>query len=175
MPLVAYSCALQSFYEYGDLFSETWRAFSENDIIHLKTYDSKRVGLLSVLCCHSRLSQRSIFCFPQVCFRDTFFSLLPRMRYGLFYNTPLVSYFWQVHVGLRANLQAPLLTPDPSRVFANCQVSKFQCTSHCNSGFSISSHFLGQICFLIFPAHTLFINMPFSLDAPESTTVAYLI
>uniref|UniRef100_H3D0M6 EGF domain-specific O-linked N-acetylglucosamine transferase n=1 Tax=Tetraodon nigroviridis TaxID=99883 RepID=H3D0M6_TETNG len=57
-----------SFYEYGDLFSETWRAFSENDIIHLKTYDSKRV-----------------------CFRDAFFSLLPRMRYGLFYNTPLIS------------------------------------------------------------------------------------
>lgn len=52
-PLVAYSCALQSFYEYGDLFSETWRAFSENDIIHLKTYDSKRVGLLSALCCHA--------------------------------------------------------------------------------------------------------------------------
>lgn len=45
-------CVLQSLYEYGDLFSETWRAFSENDIIHLKTYDSKRVGLLSVLCCH---------------------------------------------------------------------------------------------------------------------------
>uniref|UniRef100_A0A3Q3MQ80 EGF domain-specific O-linked N-acetylglucosamine transferase n=1 Tax=Mastacembelus armatus TaxID=205130 RepID=A0A3Q3MQ80_9TELE len=57
-----------SFYGYGDLFSETWRAFSEYDIIHLKTYDSKRV-----------------------CFKDVFFSLLPRMRYGLFYNTPLIS------------------------------------------------------------------------------------
>lgn len=33
----------QSFYEYGDLFSDTWRAFSDYDIIHLKTYDSKRV------------------------------------------------------------------------------------------------------------------------------------
>lgn len=57
-----------SFYGYGDLFDDTWRAFSEYDIIHLKTYDSKRV-----------------------CFKDAFFSLLPRMRYGLFYNTPLIS------------------------------------------------------------------------------------
>ncbi|XP_057702920.1 EGF domain-specific O-linked N-acetylglucosamine transferase isoform X1 [Corythoichthys intestinalis] len=57
-----------SFYEYGDLFSETWKAFSESEIIHLRTYDFKRV-----------------------CFKDAFFSLLPRMRYGLFYNTPLIS------------------------------------------------------------------------------------
>uniref|UniRef100_A0A8C2EGU3 EGF domain-specific O-linked N-acetylglucosamine transferase n=1 Tax=Cyprinus carpio TaxID=7962 RepID=A0A8C2EGU3_CYPCA len=56
-----------SLYGYGDLFSETWRAFTDDDIIHLKNFDSKRV-----------------------CFRDAFFSLLPRMRYGLFYNTPLV-------------------------------------------------------------------------------------
>nr|XP_061779791.1 EGF domain-specific O-linked N-acetylglucosamine transferase-like isoform X2 [Nerophis lumbriciformis] len=55
-----------SSYGYGDLFSETWKAFSQYDIIHLKSYDSKRV-----------------------CFKDAFFSLLPRMRYGLFYNTPL--------------------------------------------------------------------------------------
>lgn len=57
-----------SVYGYGDLFAATWRAFSEYDIIHLKTYDSKRV-----------------------CFKDVVFSLLPRMRYGLFYNTPLIS------------------------------------------------------------------------------------
>uniref|UniRef100_A0A672PL28 EGF domain-specific O-linked N-acetylglucosamine transferase n=1 Tax=Sinocyclocheilus grahami TaxID=75366 RepID=A0A672PL28_SINGR len=57
-----------SLYGYGDLFSETWRVFSDYDIIHLKNFDSKRV-----------------------CFRDAFFSLLPRMRYGLFYNTPLIS------------------------------------------------------------------------------------
>ncbi|KAK3513007.1 hypothetical protein QTP70_035181, partial [Hemibagrus guttatus] len=56
-----------SFYGYGDLFSETWQVFSDYDIIHLKTYDTKRV-----------------------CFREAFFSLLPRMRYGLFYNTPLI-------------------------------------------------------------------------------------
>ncbi|KAL4655921.1 EGF domain-specific O-linked N-acetylglucosamine transferase isoform X1 [Arapaima gigas] len=56
-----------SLYEYGDLFSETWKVFSDYGIIHLKTFDSKRV-----------------------CFKDAFFSLLPRMRYGLFYNTPLI-------------------------------------------------------------------------------------
>uniref|UniRef100_A0A8C5BX02 EGF domain specific O-linked N-acetylglucosamine transferase n=1 Tax=Gadus morhua TaxID=8049 RepID=A0A8C5BX02_GADMO len=58
-----------SFHTYGDLFAETWKAFSDYDIIHLKIYDSKRV-----------------------CFKDAIFSLLPRMRHGLFYNTPLVSY-----------------------------------------------------------------------------------
>lgn len=83
----------------------------------------------SLLSCQSCPSQcltlwiDSHVCRPQVCFRDTFFSLLPRMRYGLFYNTPLVSYFWQMHVGLRVNLHVRLLTPDPSRVFANCQIS----------------------------------------------------
>uniref|UniRef100_A0A672SY08 EGF domain-specific O-linked N-acetylglucosamine transferase n=1 Tax=Sinocyclocheilus grahami TaxID=75366 RepID=A0A672SY08_SINGR len=58
----------QSLNGYGDLFSETWKAFTDYVIIHLKNFDSKRV-----------------------CFRDVFFSLLPRMRYGLFYNTPLIS------------------------------------------------------------------------------------
>lgn len=57
-----------STYGYGDLFSETWQAFTDFDIIHLKIFDSKRV-----------------------CFKDAIFSLLPRMRYGLFYNTPLIS------------------------------------------------------------------------------------
>ncbi|XP_070948163.1 EGF domain-specific O-linked N-acetylglucosamine transferase isoform X2 [Macaca nemestrina] len=57
-----------SSYGYGDLFSDTWNAFTDYDIIHLKTYDSKRV-----------------------CFKEAVFSLLPRMRYGLFYNTPLIS------------------------------------------------------------------------------------
>lgn len=119
---------LQSFYEYGDLFSETWRAFSENDITHLKTYDSRRVG-----CCTFRpvLSVRAVhissrFCCLQVCFRDAFFSLLPRMRYGLFYNTPLVSYSWRTRMRLRVNLHARLLTHYTSRAFANCHISKFQ-------------------------------------------------
>ena len=33
----------QSSYGYGDLFSDTWKAFTDYDVIHLKTYDSKRV------------------------------------------------------------------------------------------------------------------------------------
>ncbi|XP_042308824.1 EGF domain-specific O-linked N-acetylglucosamine transferase [Sceloporus undulatus] len=57
-----------SAYGYGDLFSETWKAFTDYEIIHLKSYDSKRV-----------------------CFKEAVFTLLPRMRYGLFYNTPLIS------------------------------------------------------------------------------------
>ncbi|KAM5315305.1 EGF domain-specific O-linked N-acetylglucosamine transferase isoform 3-T5 [Glossophaga mutica] len=57
-----------SSYGYSDLFSDTWKAFTDYDVIHLKTYDSKRV-----------------------CFKEAIFSLLPRMRYGLFYNTPLIS------------------------------------------------------------------------------------
>nr|KAF6474038.1 EGF domain specific O-linked N-acetylglucosamine transferase [Rousettus aegyptiacus] len=57
-----------SSYGYGDLFSDTWKAFTDYEVIHLKTYDSKRV-----------------------CFKEAIFSLLPRMRYGLFYNTPLIS------------------------------------------------------------------------------------
>ncbi|CAM9995323.1 unnamed protein product [Lampetra planeri] len=56
-----------SLYGYGDLFSDTWSAFTNFNITHLKDYDQKRV-----------------------CFREAIFPLLPRMRYGLFYNTPLV-------------------------------------------------------------------------------------
>ncbi|XP_043835478.1 EGF domain-specific O-linked N-acetylglucosamine transferase isoform X2 [Dromiciops gliroides] len=33
----------------------------------------------------------NIIMWDTVCFRETVFSLLPRMRYGLFYNTPLIS------------------------------------------------------------------------------------
>ncbi|XP_043564252.1 EGF domain-specific O-linked N-acetylglucosamine transferase isoform X6 [Chiloscyllium plagiosum] len=56
-----------SSYGYGDLFSDTWKVFTDHNIIHLKTFD-----------------------FKKVCFKEVVFSLLPRMRYGLFYNTPLV-------------------------------------------------------------------------------------
>ncbi|KAM5148914.1 EGF domain-specific O-linked N-acetylglucosamine transferase [Mantella aurantiaca] len=58
-----------SFYGYGDLFGETWKAFTHHEVIHLKTFDSNTV-----------------------CFKDAVFALLPRMRYGLFYNTPLISH-----------------------------------------------------------------------------------
>ncbi|XP_036896813.1 EGF domain-specific O-linked N-acetylglucosamine transferase isoform X2 [Sturnira hondurensis] len=33
-----------SSYGYGDLFSDTWKAFTDYDVIHLKTYDSKRIS-----------------------------------------------------------------------------------------------------------------------------------
>nr|XP_034305094.1 EGF domain-specific O-linked N-acetylglucosamine transferase isoform X2 [Crassostrea gigas] len=52
---------------YSDLFSETWKAFTDYPIIRLHEYDKKRV-----------------------CVRDAVFSLLPRMRYGMYYNQPLV-------------------------------------------------------------------------------------
>ncbi|XP_053325314.1 EGF domain-specific O-linked N-acetylglucosamine transferase isoform X2 [Spea bombifrons] len=57
-----------SFYGYGDLFTDTWKAFTDYEVTHLKAYDSKRV-----------------------CVKEAVFALLPRMRYGLFYNTPLIS------------------------------------------------------------------------------------
>ncbi|KAI4882580.1 hypothetical protein NFI96_022169, partial [Prochilodus magdalenae] len=112
-----------SLYGYGDLFSETWRAFSDYDVIHLKTYDSKRLehphtvpadgavgveveGHQTFWTCDNKPSILVLTTVPPhadslgvstetkaglVCFRDAFFSLLPRMRYGLFYNTPLIS------------------------------------------------------------------------------------
>ncbi|XP_055958443.1 EGF domain-specific O-linked N-acetylglucosamine transferase isoform X2 [Patella vulgata] len=52
---------------YGDFFHDTWKAFTDNPIIHLKDYDGKKV-----------------------CFKDAVFSLLARMRFGLYYNMPLI-------------------------------------------------------------------------------------
>nr|XP_022298312.1 EGF domain-specific O-linked N-acetylglucosamine transferase-like [Crassostrea virginica] len=52
---------------YTDLFSETWKAFTDYPIIRLHEYDKKRV-----------------------CIRDAIFSLLPRMRFGMYYNQPVV-------------------------------------------------------------------------------------
>ncbi|KAK2194258.1 hypothetical protein NP493_1g07044 [Ridgeia piscesae] len=52
---------------YGDLFSATWKAFTDHPVVHLNVYDGKKV-----------------------CFRDLMFSFLPRMRYGLYYNMPLI-------------------------------------------------------------------------------------
>lgn len=53
--------------DYGDLFKVTWQVFSEHKVIPLVQFDGKRV-----------------------CFKDAIFSFLPRMRYGLYYNMPLV-------------------------------------------------------------------------------------
>lgn len=48
---------IQSSYGYGDLFSETWAAFTDYEIIHLKSFDSKRVWkcfLTNFLCMASK-------------------------------------------------------------------------------------------------------------------------
>jgi protein O-GlcNAc transferase len=56
-----------SYMHYGDLFHVTWQAFSDYPIIYLSQYDKKKV-----------------------CIKDAVFSLLARMRYGLYYNMPLI-------------------------------------------------------------------------------------
>ncbi|XP_072175614.1 EGF domain-specific O-linked N-acetylglucosamine transferase-like [Diadema setosum] len=52
---------------YGDLFHDTWSAFSDTEMIPLRDWDGKRV-----------------------CIADGVFSLLPRMQRGMYYNMPLV-------------------------------------------------------------------------------------
>jgi len=52
---------------YRDLFEATWAAFSKNPIVPLASFDGKRV-----------------------CFDQFVFGLLPRMRFGHFYNMPLM-------------------------------------------------------------------------------------
>ncbi|KAL5484492.1 hypothetical protein EMCRGX_G021003 [Ephydatia muelleri] len=56
-----------SYSNYGDMFSETWQAFSRYPLQKLSDFEGKRV-----------------------CFRDVVFPLLARMRGGLYYNTYLV-------------------------------------------------------------------------------------
>jgi len=56
-----------SLMHYGDLFYATWSAFTDFPIIYLNTFNTKKV-----------------------CIQDAVFSLLPRMRYGLYYNMPLI-------------------------------------------------------------------------------------
>jgi len=54
-------------HEYWSFFSDMWKVFTNKKPIHLKTYEKKRV-----------------------CFRDAVFSFLARMRFGLYYNMPLI-------------------------------------------------------------------------------------
>lgn len=54
-------------YNYHSNFGDTWSAFTENPIWNLRTLQGKRV-----------------------CFRQVLFPLLPRMIFGLYYNTPVV-------------------------------------------------------------------------------------
>ncbi|KAM4721955.1 EGF domain-specific O-linked N-acetylglucosamine transferase [Rhinophrynus dorsalis] len=100
-----------SFYGYGDLFSETWKAFTDYEIIHLKTYDYKRV-----------------------CFKEAVFSLLPRMRYGLFYNTPLISNChgtglfraFSQHVLFRLNVTQRILKEEKIRITILTRSTEFR-------------------------------------------------
>lgn len=53
---------------YRSAFGDTFKAFTENPLMDLTTFQGKRV-----------------------CFRNLMFPLLPRMIFGLYYNTPIVS------------------------------------------------------------------------------------
>lgn len=55
-------------HQYRSAFGETFKAFTSNPLMDLTTFQGKRV-----------------------CFRNLMFPLLPRMIFGLFYNTPIVS------------------------------------------------------------------------------------
>ncbi|XP_075704120.1 EGF domain-specific O-linked N-acetylglucosamine transferase-like isoform X4 [Rhinoderma darwinii] len=97
----------ESFYGYGDLFSETWKAFTDYKVTHLKAYDSKR---------------------------DAVFALLPRMRYGLFYNTPLISNCrstglfraFSQHVLFRLNISQETLKEEKIRVTILIRSTEFR-------------------------------------------------
>ena len=54
-------------YSYHSNFGITWSAFTKNPLWNLRTFQGKRV-----------------------CFREVVFPLLPRMIFGLYYNTPVV-------------------------------------------------------------------------------------
>lgn len=55
-------------FTYDSAFKDTFKAFTDNPIWDLKTFRGK-----------------------VVCFRNVVFPLLPRMIFGLYYNTPLVN------------------------------------------------------------------------------------
>nr|SVE74066.1 EOG090X02IK [Daphnia barbata] len=54
-------------YAYHSNFGITWSAFTQNPLLNLRSFQGKRV-----------------------CFREVVFPLLPRMIFGLYYNTPIV-------------------------------------------------------------------------------------
>ncbi|XP_046439700.1 EGF domain-specific O-linked N-acetylglucosamine transferase-like [Daphnia pulex] len=54
-------------YNYHSNFGITWSVFTKNPLMNLRTFQGKRV-----------------------CFREVIFPLLPRMIFGLYYNTPVV-------------------------------------------------------------------------------------
>jgi protein O-GlcNAc transferase len=61
--------------DYWSFFSDTWKVFSNKTPIHLRKFDGKRV-----------------------CFKNAVFSLLARMRFGHFYNMPLVKGCEKTHL-----------------------------------------------------------------------------
>lgn len=56
-------------YTYDSAFKDTWKAFTSNPIWDLKTFRGEIV-----------------------CFKNVVFPLLPRMIFGLYYNTPIVGF-----------------------------------------------------------------------------------
>lgn len=65
-------------HDYWSPFAETFKAFTENKIWNLK-YFSGQVA----------------------CFKNVVFPLLPRMIYGLFYNTPIVSSYLKLPLKIK--------------------------------------------------------------------------
>lgn len=55
-------------FDYSSPFGETFKAFTKNPILDLKAFRGEKI-----------------------CFKNLVFPLLPRMIFGLFYNTPIVS------------------------------------------------------------------------------------
>lgn len=62
-------------YTYASSFSQTFEAFTENPIWDLNTFRGQ-----------------------VVCFKNLVMPLLPRMIFGLYYNTPIVSFFIELVV-----------------------------------------------------------------------------
>ncbi|XP_045470225.1 EGF domain-specific O-linked N-acetylglucosamine transferase isoform X2 [Harmonia axyridis] len=54
-------------YTYRSSFQDTWKAFTDHPILDLKDFKGKKV-----------------------CFKNVVFPLLPRMIFGLYYNTPII-------------------------------------------------------------------------------------
>ncbi|XP_013380466.1 EGF domain-specific O-linked N-acetylglucosamine transferase isoform X2 [Lingula anatina] len=63
-----------SYYRYADLLMEVWPVFT----------DQQRTQFAPVLQLGNDFNGK------RLCIKDAIFSLLPRMRYGLFYNTPII-------------------------------------------------------------------------------------
>lgn len=96
---------------YGDYFSDTWKAFTDHPIIRLSDFASKKV-----------------------CFKDAIFSMLPRQRFGLYYNMPLITGCYgstlfrafSQHVLHRLNVTQQLVQPGKIRVTLLSRKSQYR-------------------------------------------------